>query len=107
MTNISPDIPFINLFPIPRPNNKLSRTSQIFPLGILRVKSKCHSPTERQGTDFSQFQQSGKAKVTNERLSPSARLRRGLVTLRLTEQGAGGRRQGSKSELLHVMCPGS
>lgn len=70
MTHIFPDIFFTILFPIARLNDQLSRTSQIFPLGILRVKSKCHSPPkkgndtppmERQGTGFSQFQESGQS----------------------------------------------
>lgn len=50
MTHISPDIPIINLFPIPRANDKLSRTSQIFPLRILRVKPNATPPQRGKDT---------------------------------------------------------
>lgn len=56
------DIPFKNLFLIPRSNNILSRTCDI-PSRTFKGESKCHSPTERQETCFSQFQESG-AKLT-------------------------------------------
>lgn len=44
MTHVCPDVPRVNLVPIPRSNSKVSRTSRMFPLGFLRMNSKCHSP---------------------------------------------------------------
>lgn len=81
--------PLYKLFPIPRTNDKLSRTSQIFPLRILRVKPNATPPETGKDTPprggreqvSPNSNKVGKLRrvVKDERLS--AKMRRGLVTL--------------------------